>query len=394
MNTFAQFKNDNVLYKTIDPAELCATMEKNKGYLLLDVRSKAEHYDTSSSPSYNLGHLKGARNIDIRELGTRISEIKDYRDQPVFVYCSHSQRSRRAGKMLADSGFTKVFNINGGMTAIHYTNAGKKTCLSDMIETANTYDIISAGELCERLNNKKQETYILDVRSDSAYDRISLDPKVNAYGTLRGSHHIQLAELIPKLSLVPKGQEIVITDMYGDEAARAAVLLTKNGYDKVAILIEGIDRLLLTDDNSLPCKKQIYESPVSYQLIPAMEFGKMAIGSDMPVILDIRTVDEFTNKYKDSWKNIGHIKNAINIPVSEIEGRIAELDKYKDKEIVIYSFGSSPEAFAAANILQKQGFKHIKLLMGGIFSIRWTAGNVKGQAYLKDLVVDVPESNL
>src|SRR6185503_21028480 len=118
----SQFKNDNVLYKTVDPADLCAALEKNKGYVLLDVRSPGEYADTSTSPSYNLGHLKGARNINISDLGKRISEIKDYKDQPVFVYCSHSQRSRRAGKMLADSGFTKVYNINGGMTAIYYTN--------------------------------------------------------------------------------------------------------------------------------------------------------------------------------------------------------------------------------------------------------------------------------
>src|SRR5258706_14765695 len=108
----SQFKNDNVLYKTVDPADLCATLEKNKGYILLDVRSPAEYADTSTFASYNLGHLKGARNIDVGQLGKRLSEIQEYKDQPVFVYCSHSQRSRRAGKMLADSGFTQIFNIN------------------------------------------------------------------------------------------------------------------------------------------------------------------------------------------------------------------------------------------------------------------------------------------
>src|SRR5689334_13711449 len=107
-----QFKNDNVLYKTVDPADLCSTLEKNKGYILLDVRSSPEYADTSTSASLNLGHLKGARNIDIGQLGKRLSEIKEYKDQPVFVYCSHSQRSRRASKMLADSGYTNVFNIN------------------------------------------------------------------------------------------------------------------------------------------------------------------------------------------------------------------------------------------------------------------------------------------
>jgi hypothetical protein len=33
------------------------------------------------------------------------------------------------------------------------------------------------------------------------------------------------------------------------------------------------------------------------------------------------------------------------------------------------------------------------VIFGGIFNMRWTAGNVKGQSYLKDFVVDIPEAN-
>ena len=61
-------------------ADLCATLEKNKGYILLDVRSPGEYADTSTFASYNLGHLKGARNIDVGQLGKRLSEIKEYKD--------------------------------------------------------------------------------------------------------------------------------------------------------------------------------------------------------------------------------------------------------------------------------------------------------------------------
>src|SRR6185436_18121795 len=95
VSAIAQYKNDNVLYKTVDPDDLCAALQKNSGYLLLDVRTAGENCDTSSM-GLNIGHLNGAKNIEVGELGTRLSEIKDYKDQPVFVYCSHSQRSRRA----------------------------------------------------------------------------------------------------------------------------------------------------------------------------------------------------------------------------------------------------------------------------------------------------------
>jgi rhodanese-related sulfurtransferase len=117
MTAKAQYKNDNVLYKTVDWTNLCNTLQNNKGYLLLDVRSAGEYADTSSYVQLNIGHLKGALNINVRELGKRLAEIDSYKNKPVFVYCSHSQRSRRAGKLLSDSGFTNVFNINAGMTA-------------------------------------------------------------------------------------------------------------------------------------------------------------------------------------------------------------------------------------------------------------------------------------
>lgn len=385
----AQYKNDNVLFKTVDPAELCATLEKNNGYILLDVRSKGEHYDTSSSPSYNLGHLKGAINIDIRELGKRLSEIQEYKDMPIFVYCSHSQRSRRAGKMLADSGFTKVFNINGGMTAIHYKSLKEKECLQSLVETSNNYHIISVNEICGKMA-KDNGPFILDVRSDSAFRHISRDAKENAFGIIRGAVNIPIAELPGKLSLVPKEREIVIADMYGDEAAKAAVLLKQNGYDKVSILIEGIDRILYTDSRDLTCK-DMYLPSVTYKMFNASEFGRYAMENKNYTLVDIRTTEEFENKHKDSWRNIGRIKNAVHIPADVIGNRLSELDK--NKEVVVYGFGTGTEVYATADLLQKRGFSKVRLLVGGIFNLRWSAGNVKGQSHLKDLVVDVPEIN-
>ena len=73
----AQYKNDNVKYQTVYIEDLCAALKNNPGYLLLDVRSKGEYYDTSSSFNYNIGHLKNATNISISELQNRLNELKD-----------------------------------------------------------------------------------------------------------------------------------------------------------------------------------------------------------------------------------------------------------------------------------------------------------------------------
>ena len=80
----SQYKNDNQLYKTVFPKDLCAQLEKNTGYLLLDVRSAGEYRDTSSSTGLNIGHLRNAVNMDVRQIGTRLGEIENYKDKPIF----------------------------------------------------------------------------------------------------------------------------------------------------------------------------------------------------------------------------------------------------------------------------------------------------------------------
>ena len=392
ISAMAQYKNDNVLYKTVDPDDLCASLQKNSGYLLLDVRSTGENCDTSSM-GLNIGHLNGAKNIDVRELGSRLSEIKNYKDQPIFVYCSHSQRSRRASKMLADSGFTKVYNINGGMTAIYYTNAREKDCLQSLVETNNKYSIISANDLCVKLSVKNNNVFLLDVRSDSAFRHISTDTRLNAYGSLKKAVNIPFADLQTKLSTIPKDKDIVIIDLFSSDAQKAASLLKSNGFADVSVLIEGISRWLSMDEMDLPCKNKWYVSPVNYKIMSTTEFGRFTKDNKDYLLLDIRTSDEFANTYKDSWRNIGHLKNAINIPAANINNHITELKPYKNKDIIIYGFSSDTESFAAANTLSQLGFKKIIVLYSGLFNIRWTAANHKGQDYLKDLVTDVPEIN-
>lgn len=387
----AQFKNDNVLYTTVDPNDLCKALEKNKGYLLLDVRSKGEHDDTSSSVALNLGHFKGSQNIPVQELGTRWKELIGYKDKPVFIYCSHSQRSRRASKMLADSGFTKIYNINGGMTAFHYNSVLEKPCMSSMYETANNYSIISFNELCDKIH-QAAKPFLLDVRTDSAFRHVSRDPKSNAQGIIKGSVNIPLTDLDGRIpSLAPKNQEIIVVDQYGTDATKAAVLLKKNGYEHVSVLIEGVDRILSMDSRDISCKSSLYIAPVTYQTFNSSEFGRWTKTNSDYLLVDVRTADEFTNKHKDSWRNIGHLDKAVNIPVDQLESRLSELNK--DRDLVLYAFSGGPEAFRAAEILNKNGYSHLHVLTGGIFNIRWASGNVKGQEYLRDMVKDVPEIN-
>ena len=87
------------------------------------------------------------------------------------------------------------------------------------------------------------------------------------------------------------------------------------------------------------------------------------------------------------------MKNAVNIPYTELASRDNEIQSYRNKPVYVYAFSGSPEAYMAANTLVQKGFTNIKLLAGGLFNIRWTAANVVNMNHLDDLVTDVPSEN-
>ncbi len=73
---------------------------------LLDVRTESE---------FNSGHLEGAVNIEVSQLGSRLDEVPA--DEVILVYCRTGVRSVRASKTLVNAGYTDVYNMQGGITA-------------------------------------------------------------------------------------------------------------------------------------------------------------------------------------------------------------------------------------------------------------------------------------
>ena len=82
------------------------------------------------------------------------------------------------------------------------------------------------------------------------------------------------------------------------------------------------------------------------------------------LILDVRTPEEYAE---------GHVPGARNIPHDQLGSRLAELDAYKDKDIVLYC-KSGRRAGIAANTLRAAGFSKLLHLDGDMNA--W-AGNGK-----------------
>lgn len=80
------------------------------------------------------------------------------------------------------------------------------------------------------------------------------------------------------------------------------------------------------------------------------------------IFLDVRTPEEFNGTAEQKF---GAIKNAINIPVQELEQRMNELEKYKDREIIVYC-SHSRRSPRASYLLSQKGFKHVTNMNDGM----------------------------
>ena len=84
------------------------------------------------------------------------------------------------------------------------------------------------------------------------------------------------------------------------------------------------------------------------------------------VLLDVRTKEEFEGKSNPDY---GTLKNAVNVPVQELESRISELDQYKSKEIIVYC-SHSHRSPMATYILMQHGFGNVTNMLGGMSVVK------------------------
>lgn len=96
--------NQTNTYRQISMDEAVAMMERESGYIILDVRRPDE---------YATGHIPNAINIPNENIGTdEISQLPD-KDQLIMVYCRSGRRSKEAAEKLAALGYTNIVEFGG-----------------------------------------------------------------------------------------------------------------------------------------------------------------------------------------------------------------------------------------------------------------------------------------
>ena len=74
--------------------------------------------DVRTADEYDKGHIDDAINISISDKDQFIAQFEQLdKEDPVYIYCHSGGRSHRATSILADLGFKKIYDFNGGWKA-------------------------------------------------------------------------------------------------------------------------------------------------------------------------------------------------------------------------------------------------------------------------------------
>lgn len=80
------------------------------------------------------------------------------------------------------------------------------------------------------------------------------------------------------------------------------------------------------------------------------------VNRENALVVDLRERKEF---------DAGHIVDSVNIPYASLESKLSELEKHKERPLVI-ACRMGQHAGAAGTMLRKKGFANVSRLSGGI----------------------------
>ena len=92
------------VYMNITAQEAKEIMDRESGYVILDVRTREE---------YDQGHIPGAIVISHEEVADKAEETLTDKDQLILLYCRSGRRSKIAAEALVELGYTNILEFGG-----------------------------------------------------------------------------------------------------------------------------------------------------------------------------------------------------------------------------------------------------------------------------------------
>ena len=271
--------------------------------------------------AFEKSHVKGALHIPLELLAEQTSTIPESRS--VIVYDETGKKGHQALRTLLGAGFKDVTNISGGHTSLQRQaqTTGFKHIQIDLLPV----ELKSLEEETAKAEEKP------DVRATDVNSPIVVDvrtPEEFEDGAYPDAINIPLDELMRRYEELGKNaaREIVVYCASGARSAYAQQMLMNLGFANVKN--GGGIAAMMAHQNTKP---------------------SAASPSNEPLVVDVRTPEEFQS---------GAYPGAVNIPLDELQVRIAELGS-KSREITLYCASGARSAYGQRG-LQQMGFTNVK----------------------------------
>lgn len=203
---------------------------------------------------------------------------------------------------------------------------------------------------------------------------------------VQGAIHLPLELLGQQISSIPVHRTILVYDETGKKGHQALRTLMGVGFKEVVNISGGhtsLQRQARTIGfksfriDLLPVEEKSLETEVKANT-PKEE--KIATNIHLPIIVDVRTPEEFRG---------GAYPDAINIPLDELTGRLDEFGGDLSREIVVYCASGARSAYAQRMLMQL-GYRNVSN-GGGLAAMmaRQTTKSSEKERLNEPLIVDV-----
>jgi len=238
------------------------------------------------------------------------------------------------------------FMISSCKTAEEKMAASGEEMTITQNETVSRITTISVEEVYEIIENN-EDFLILDVRTLEEYDE----------GHILGVVLIPVDELEDTLNKLTKDKPIIVYCKAGIRSNIAANILINNGFTHVYDMSGGITEWIEKGYpviGNIEAKAETESEEKSEVILVSVDDSYAYFSNDDYIFIDVRSSDEYES---------GHIEGAVNIPVSELEGRLDEIPK--DKHIIVYCNGSGCNRSGnAAYVLIENGYTQVYDMTG------------------------------
>jgi rhodanese-related sulfurtransferase len=355
----------------------------DKNMVIVDVRTPGEYYDSITwGRQSNIGRIKDAINIPVQEFTRNPEAVKQkleaYKDNEIYLICSHSYRSRVASNVLLNNGFAHVNNVRGGMTEWYRRYEDLYPYRAAFLEKSINYKNIAPAQLYDQLASGK-DVLLVGIRNTPRFWWDSASLRYYQYfPMLKNAVYFTYADSLQLFEMVKKNasRPVVLFNLVNNGAAELANRLTQLGVQDVSYLVGGLS-LFYEDLRNRPSPtnvSKLINEQSSIDFMTPANFCKITSRRNYQLV-DLRHDTLFNKTNRGVKHSFKHLKDAVNFYEKKGVDLFGQQYPDKKKEYVLIS-ANGTDGIEFADALAQKGYK-IHWLMNGIDRWEWYMNNVE-----------------